>query len=64
MGDVESVNHLFVDCRFTKEVIVGLGIALQRVITWNEPTYKHNMVKWTGNEKQLMYLPLLMTWQL
>ena len=29
MGDAESVNHLFVDCRFTREVIGGLGIALQ-----------------------------------
>ena len=60
-GDAESVNHLFVDCRFTREVIDGLGTALHRAINWNEPTYMLNMVKWTANERDMRFLPLLMT---
>ena len=61
MRDVESVNHFFVDCRFTREVIDGLGTYLHRNINWNEPTYMLNMVKWTANERELRFLPLLMT---
>lgn len=64
LGDAESVDHIFVDCSFTKEVIGGLSVALQRNISWNEPTFKQSLVKWTGMEKKLKYLPLLMTWQL
>ena len=59
-----SDAKLFVDCRFTKEVIVGLSSILHQAINWNEPTYLLNVVKWTRTERELRYLPLLMTWHL
>ena len=52
------------DCRFTKDIILGLSLILHRAINWNEPTYLLNVIKWTRTEREMRYLPFLMTWQI
>ena len=62
--EAESVNHLFTDCMFTKNVICGLNTVLHHPVIWNEPTYLQNLVNWLSGEKELLHLPLLMTWKI
>ena len=61
---VESIDQLFSDCRFIKDIILGLSLALHRPIYWNEPSFRHNWANWMSNEKELLYLPLLMSWNI
>ena len=38
----ESVDHLFTDCRFIKDIILGLSLALHHPIYWNESIFRLN----------------------
>ena len=63
LSSAKSIDHLFSECRFTKNIIAGLNSAFDRSIQWNEPTFTQNWVNWYKNKRVFLYLPLLKSWQ-
>ena len=60
----ESVDHLFHDCSFTRLVTAHIRSSLGIPFFWKESNYTHNVSSWISKGNNLIYLPLLLTWQI
>ena len=60
----ESVDHLFHECSFTKLVISHISSSLGIPFFWKEANYILNVSSWFSKGNNLIYLPLLLTWEI
>ena len=61
---LESVTHIFIECRYTRWVIMFLSSTLQRPLSWNGSSYLQILDLWIWNEGLLAHLPLFFCWQM
>ena len=55
-------EHLFVSCRFLKEVIGGLSCILNVHLDWSAPTLLEKLSLWLSLKGYLLYLPFFIIW--
>ena len=60
----ESVNHLLVGCSFTRELINILSRKFLILVHWNDPSFLDNLENWFKRERECLYLPLFVVWNL
>ena len=61
---LESVDHLFHDCNFTRKVIALIRSSIDIPYFWRESNSFLNVSSWISLGNTLKYLPLLLTWQI
>ena len=61
---LESVDHLFHGCSFTRKVIALIRSSLDIPYFWRESNFRHNVSSWISLGNTLKYLRLLLAWQI
>ena len=60
----ESVEHLFLDCSFTKKITALIKTTLDIPHFWKESNYILNVSSWISLGNTLKYLPFFLTWHI
>ena len=62
--EAESVEHLFVSCRFLKKVFGGLSCILNVHLDWSAPTFQENLTCWLSRKGYLLYMHFFIIWNI
>ena len=60
----ESVNHLFMECSFTRDAINLLHMKFNYSLLWDDVYLLGDIEGWFKRNKTLLYLPLFLIWNL
>jgi len=62
-SNLETSDHVFIDCDFTRSVWQLISIALSLTSTWSGPSLSFCFQKWMEVAKNPVQLPILLCWQ-
>jgi ribonuclease HI len=60
--DLETTEHLFINCQFTKQVWLKIALALNLHTTWEGTKIEDCFTSWTQNERTHIHLLPLICW--
>jgi len=61
-SESESINHLFINCTFSRQVWEKIVLNLKLQTIWDGNSLPNFFDRWVQKEKKLMHLPSLICW--